>query len=52
MGELKALLAQKSALEKSCERKNEVWGQTLSEHHKLAAIDSKLLSLGYYDRTQ
>ena len=48
----KALLAQKSALELTCERKKWILGETLNEHYKLEVIDSKLLSLGYYDHNQ
>ncbi len=46
---IKALLAQKSALEKSCERKNGVWEKTLEEHYPLEKIDAELLESGYYD---
>ena len=44
---IKALLAQKSALEQSCERKHWVWETTMKEHIELEKVDVKLQELGY-----
>ena len=49
MSGLKALIAQKSALEQICERKKWIWKETLKEHYELEAIDAKLIALGYYN---
>ena len=44
---IKVLLAQKSALEKGCERKKWVWQKTLRQHIKLEKVDVKLQELDY-----
>ena len=50
MSGLKALIAQKSALEQICERKKWIWKETMKEHYELEKIDAKLIASGHYDR--